>query len=490
MTKSVSRHHDVVIAGLTSTASGVALVGVSTELDKSFEKKFGSKILDLAVDLGANPEPDSVVVLPSANHRVVVVGLGDPDVDPERIRQAVSNASRRVSKIQGAAGLTVAVSLELSDPELLQAAGEAAILGQYEGAKVSIESKPSAIKGFEIISASAKAEAKQAISKAKIIADAVCAARDLVNTPPNLLYPESFVSEAKTLVKNQRIDVEVLDEKALEKGGYGGLMAVGGGSVRKPRLLRLDYSPRGAKTRLNLVGKGITFDSGGLDIKPADGMLTMKCDMAGAAAVVMAIQAIAALGLKIRVTAYAALAENLPSGSAYRPSDVLTMFDGQTVENYNTDAEGRLVLADALARSNGDNPDLVVDVATLTGACIVALGERCSGVIASDDQTADRVLDAAEMAGEEFWQLPLTNYTRRKLDSQIADIRSGGKTRYGGALVAGAFLQRFVDEGRPWAHLDIAGPAYNDGAPYDEMPSGGTGVGVRTLVALATSLAN
>ena len=279
----------------------------------------------------------------------------------------------------------------------------------------------------------------------------------------------------------------MLDEKVLERGGYGGLMAVGGGSDRGPRLVRFDYAPRGARGHLALVGKGITFDTGGLNLKTADGMYTMKSDMAGAAAVLAATRAIAELGLKVRVTTYAAMAENMPSGTAYRPSDVLTMFGGTTVENVNSDAEGRLVMADALVRAGQDRPDLIVDVATLTGACMVALGERVAGLMTNADEAADRVLDAAESAGEAFWQLPIPEGTRSKLDSKVADLRSGGN-RYGGALTAAAFLQTFVPDDILWAHLDIAGPAFNDEGPYDYVPTGGTGMAVRTLVALAQSL--
>jgi leucyl aminopeptidase len=215
-------------------------------------------------------------------------------------------------------------------------------------------------------------------------------------------------------------------------------------------------------------------------------MYTMKCDMSGAATVISAIQVIAELNLKIAVTVYAAMAENMPSGSAQRPSDVITMYGGTTVENYNSDAEGRLVMADALARATEDKPDLLVDVATLTGACVVALGERTAGLMASDDQTADRLLDAAEAAGEAFWQLPITDEVGEQLTSKVADIKSGG-ARWGGALTAAAFLQRFTNH-IDWAHLDIAGPAFNEKEPYDYVPSGGTGVALRTLVALAQSL--
>jgi leucyl aminopeptidase len=280
----------------------------------------------------------------------------------------------------------------------------------------------------------------------------------------------------------------VLDDKALARAGYGGILAVGSGSSRPPRLVRLSYAPRGATTHLALVGKGITFDSGGLNIKPGDSMYTMKCDMAGAAAVIAATDAIARLGLKVKVTTYAALAENLPSDTAYRPSDVLTMYGGKTVENGNTDAEGRLVMADAIVRACEDKPDLVIDVATLTGAVVVALGDRTAGLMASDDATADKILDAAEVAGEDFWQLPIPRDIRSKLDSKVADLRSTANERGAGALVAAAFLRDFVADGIGWAHLDIAAPAFLEGTPHGYVSTGGTGVGVRTLVALATAL--
>ncbi|MFD0867241.1 leucyl aminopeptidase, partial [Tessaracoccus lubricantis] len=387
------------------------------------------------------------------------------------------------------AGLAVAVSLELSDPELIQAAGEGALLGAYRFTPIKAEPGPAPIESVTVVSPVASSAAKAAVESAAVVTEAVCQARTWTNTPPNLLYPETFAEAARAYLKDQKVTVEVLDEKALEKGGYGGILAVGGGSARKPRLVRMSYAPRGATAHLALVGKGITFDSGGLDIKPAGQMAGMKFDMSGAAAVIAAVHAIAETGLRIKVTGYAALAENLPSGTSYRSSDVLTMFDGQTVENYNTDAEGRLVMADAIGRAAQDSPDLIVDVATLTGACMVALGLRTGGLITNGEETSDLLLDAAESAGEDFWELPLTDYVRGLLKSTVADMRSGASNRWGGALVAGAFLERFVPEGIGWAHLDIAGPAENPEEAYGYTPKGGTGVGVRTLVALAAHLA-
>jgi leucyl aminopeptidase len=382
------------------------------------------------------------------------------------------------------------VSLGTADSDQLSAVAEGALLGSYQYQPISAApGNGGKIAAITVVHASAVKDAA-ITSAAQIVAQAVVTVREWVNIPANLLYPESFAEQVRTLVRDSKIAVDVLDETELSRGGYGGLMAVGGGSSRPPRLVRLSYSPRGANFHLALVGKGITFDTGGLNLKPAEGMYTMKCDMAGAAAVFAAAHAIADLGLKIKVTAYGALAENMPSGSAYRPSDVLTIYGGKTVENGNSDAEGRLVMADALARSKEDQPDLVVDVATLTGACVIALGERTAGLMASDDQTADLVLNAAQAAGEEVWRLPIPSEIRGKLDSKVADLRSTTGDRWAGALVAAAFLREFVADGTPWAHLDIAGPGFFDGKPYGYVAPGGTGVGVRTLIALARRLAS
>ncbi len=491
LVRSRPRDTDALVVGLAEAAGAPTLVGLPDDLDKAFAKRFGTTVAKQAASLGATPRLGTTVVLPGPDGlRVVVVGLGDVDVTPEQIRRAAGNAVRAVAKLAIDGPLTVAVSLDAIEPEVIKGAAEGALLGAYVAARIGATPAASAIDKLVLLSSSTKAEAKDAVEMAGVVARAVCQTRDWVNAPPNLLYPETLADQAKDWAKESRlgISVEVFDDGALERDGFGGILAVGGGSARKPRLVRYSYSPRGAKFHLALVGKGITFDSGGVDIKTADAMHTMKCDMAGAAAVLAATRAIAELGLRIRVTAYAALAENLPSGTAYRPSDVLTMYGGKTVENGNTDAEGRLVLADAIARASQDAPHMIVDIATLTGACIAALGRRVGGLMASDDQAADHVLDAAEAAGEAFWQLPIPDDVADRLASDIADLRSAKTPMVGGALMAAGFLREFVGDGIPWAHLDIAGPGYNGEAAYDYVPAGGTGVGVRTLVALAQSL--
>ena len=488
LSATVGKDPGVLVVGLAETSDGDLLVGLPDEVGKSFTKALGADVATVAKQLGAVTKTGKTVLLPGAGGlKLVVVGVGPIDVTPEQVRRAAGAAVRLVAGLPSDAPKSVTISLETSEPQVIKGAAEGALLGAYSYRPVS-PSVPG-IGEIVLVSAKPRTESKQAVELAAVTAGAVVLARDWVNAPANDLYPESFAEAAKAVARNAKIGVEVWDDKALEREGFGGLMAVGGGSHRLPRLVKVSYAPRGAKFHLALVGKGITFDTGGVNLKPADGMYTMKSDMAGAASVLAAASAIAQLGLKIRVTAWAAMAENMPSGAAYRPSDVLTIYGGKTVENGNSDAEGRLVMADALVKACEEHPNLVVDVATLTGACIVALGERVAGLMARDDQTADLVLDAAEAAGEQFWQLPIPEDARPKLESKVADLRSTGD-RPGGALTAAAFLSEFVPAEIPWAHLDIAGPSFNNGAAYDYTPADATGMSVRTLVALAHVLAN
>jgi leucyl aminopeptidase len=333
---------------------------------------------------------------------------------------------------------------------------------------------------------------KSVFQEAQIIAESVKNVRNLVNTPPSHMYPETFADYVKKSFKrNAKLTVEILEEKALKKQGYGALIGVGQGSVNPPRFVRLAYKSRGADFHLALVGKGITFDTGGISLKPPSSMHTMKCDMAGAATVIEAFRAIMQLDLKINVSAYAALAENMPSATAQRPSDVVTTFGGKTVEVLNTDAEGRLVLADALGRAQKDKPDLIIDIATLTGAATVALGSRTAGIMANKEEARDQVFASAKETGETMWPMQIPEETRTILDSKTADIANVGFTPNpaGGMMVGAAFLQEFVDENIAWVHIDIAPPAFNEGAAYGYNGFGGTGVGVRTLVHLAQKLA-
>lgn len=486
LSPAVGKDPGTLVVGLAETSEGDILIGLPDDLGKSFTKTLGTDVATIARQLGGSSKAGkTVLVAGPSGWRIVVVGVGPIDVTPEQVRRAAGAAVRLVAGLPAPAPHVVTLSLETAEPQVIKGAAEGALLGAYSYRKGS----GAGVGQLVLVSQNKRPEARQALDLAVATSAAVDLAREWVNLPGNDLFPESFAELVKPVAKNAKLGLEVWDDKALEREGFGGIVAVGGGSVRKPRLVKLTYAPRGAKFHLALVGKGITFDAGGLNLKPGEGMYTMKCDMAGAAAVIAATVAIAELGLRIRVTTFAALAENLPSGSAYRPSDVLTMYGGKTVENGNSDAEGRLVMADALVKASEEQPSLVIDVATLTGACMVALGERVAGLMARDDETADLILDAAEAAGEQFWQLPIPEDARPKLDSKVADLKSTGD-KYGGALTAAAFLSEFVPEETPWAHLDIAGPSFNSGAAYDYTPAGGTGVGVRTLVALAHALAN
>ncbi|MDQ3973706.1 MAG: leucyl aminopeptidase, partial [Actinomycetota bacterium] len=314
-----------------------------------------------------------------------------------------------------------------------------------------------------------------------VVADAVSLARDLVNEPPAAKRPPALAERVAAVARDAGLEVRVLDEEALAEGGFGGILGVGQGSAAPPRLVELSHSPPGATGHVLLAGKGITFDSGGLSLKPTDGMKTMKSDMSGAAAVAAAMSVLARLGVSTKVTGLLALAENMPSGQAIRVSDVLTHRGGTTVEVLNTDAEGRLVLADALAYGAESRPDAMIDLATLTGAQVVALGSKIAGLMGSDDALLGELEAAANAAGEQVWRLPLPAAYAEHLKSEVADLKNIGKGREAGALVAGLFLKEFT-QGLPWAHLDIAGPAFSEDGDDHYTPKGASGFAVRTLL--------
>ncbi|MDN5796609.1 MAG: leucyl aminopeptidase [Intrasporangium sp.] len=415
--------------------------------------------------------------------RVVLAGAGELADGPaaathEHVRQAVGAATRGLEK-----KTKVAVVVPNASPDLLAAVAEGAALGAYTPAKAGSTSTPKA-QGITVLGPT-DGPARKAIKRAAAIGSAVAYARDLVNQPPNLLFPESFVTSLGEHVKGTKVKLKSLDLKQLRAGGYGGIVGVGQGSVNEPRLAVLTYAPARPKAKLAFVGKGITFDSGGLCIKPADGMLTMKSDMAGAAAVAAAVLAIAELGLPVAVTGYLGIAENMPSGTAQRPSDVVTMRGGKTVEILNTDAEGRMVLGDCIALAGEGGPDAIVDIATLTGAQVIALAGTAA-VMGRGEQFRARIVAAADVVGEAVWPMPLPSELRPSLDSPNADIAHKGG-REGGMLTAGIFLGEFVPEGIDWGHIDIAGPSFNDKSAHGYTPKGGTGFGVRTLVGLAES---
>ena len=418
---------------------------------------------------------------------VVVVGLGDANdgLGVETIRRAAGAAVRALA---GVADIAVAIGAP-DDTAVLAAVAEGAALGAYAFHDYKTGEVTAPVRRVRVRAASTAAN-RAALARAGVIGSTVATVRDLVNMAPADLYPASFAERAVAMGKEAGCTVQVLDERALRRGGYGGILGVGAGSSHSPRLVRMTYRPASPadrptarpRARVALVGKGITFDTGGYNIKvPMSG--SMKHDMAGAATVLAATVAAARLGLPIEVIATAAMAENKVSSTGYLPSDVLTIRGGKTVEIDNTDAEGRLVLADAITRAAEDQPAFLIEASTLTGGALVALGQRTAGVMGSDDMRR-QVVAAGEVAGESIWPMPLLPELRPGLDSPVADLRNSTGERYGQMLVGGLFLAEFVPAGLPWAHLDIAGPAWNSGAPYGYTPKGGTGYGLRTMLTL------
>lgn len=486
---------DAIVIGVAKGAgskSGNLVVAPGAE---TVDKAYDGRLAGVLETLGASGAEGEVTKLPApAGFKaplVLAVGLGaEPEegdgYGAEALRRAAGAAARALAGAKKAA-----FAFPLTDAADAGAIGEGALLGAYafdaykENAKDPKSNGKAPLAEVSLLGGKPRdKEHKAAIERATAVCEELNRARDLINTPPNDLDPEAFAAVAQTAAKEHGIKVQVLDEKALEKGGYGGILGVGIGSAAGPRLVKLSYTSPGADKTLAFVGKGITYDSGGISLKPAGHNETMKCDMSGAAAVFAAVVAAARLGLAVNVTGWLALAENMPSGSATRPGDVLRMYSGKTVEVLNTDAEGRLVLADALWAASAEQPDAIVDVATLTGAMVLALGNRTFGVMANDDAFRAAIVDAAEEVGEESWPMPLPEHLRKGMDSPTADIANMGE-RMGGGLVAGLFLREFVGEGITWAHLDIAGPAFNESGPFGYTPKGGTGSAVRTLVRLA-----
>ncbi|MEP6696034.1 MAG: leucyl aminopeptidase [Pseudonocardiales bacterium] len=485
-----------VVIGIAQCDTGPVLAPGADSLDAAMKGRLLPALEALGAS-GKEAEVTKLATLGTADVPVVVaVGLGAADADgrfrTESVRRAAGAAVRALS---GTA--TVATTLGLvngDDESTLRAAGEGALLGSYDFDRYRLLSRDghkAPVGGITLVVGKARNRgAKAAVARSSALAAAAGLARDLVNTAPNDLHPADLAAAARGAAQRAGVIFEVLDEKALAKRGFGGILAVGNGSANPPRLVHLTYRGPKAKTSLGLVGKGITFDSGGISIKPANAMNLMKSDMAGAAAVVAAVCAAADLGLALDVDAWVPMAENMPGGAAYRPGDVVTMYGGRSVEVLNTDAEGRMILADALVRAAEDNPDYLVETSTLTGAAVIALGHRVSAVM-GEEALCRRVEAAGERSGEPMWEMPLPEEIRGGMDSPIADISQINATwdRGAGMLVAGTFLSEFVPEGLPFAHIDIAGPAYNALAPHGYTPKGGTGVPVRTLVELMEDLA-
>ena len=475
---------DILVVGLTKVNNKLQIESNGAQLESV-------SLLATLTAIGATAKADEVIKLPGKNTKLVILtGLGDgsSNLNAETLRRAAGAAAR---ELHGNKMATFA--LPHKSVVELSAIAEGAALGAYTFTEFLGNTKAEQKAPLGSVSVYSKftetAQAKAAAKRAEIIAEQTFLVRDLINTPPSHLTPDSFSQRLKKLSSKYGVKAEIFTDTALKKSGFGGIIAVGQGSANPPRLLHVTYSPAKAKKRYAFVGKGITFDTGGLALKPANGMEAMKSDMSGAAAVIGAVFAIAQLKLPIAVDGWAPLAENMVSDNATRPSDVITIYGGKTVEVLNPDAEGRLVLADALVKAaevgkKSGGLDGIIDVATLTGAQVVALGTRTSAVMTNNEEFSSQFLLAAEIAGESFWPMPLPVELRASLDSPVADLANIGD-RMGGMLVAGLFLKEFIDPQTPWLHLDIAGPAYNEKNAHGYTPVGGTGIGLRSLVQLA-----
>ena len=413
---------------------------------------------------------------------VVVLGFGDgAKVTAETFRRAgaaLTKAAWRATDV--AVDVLDALPDGLDAPTAARAFAEGVALAAYRFETYKSDGKPCRIKRVTVVGGP-PARVQTALDRAAVVVDAVMLARDLVNEPAASVTPKRLAEVAAEVAKRGGLEVRILDEKAMRAERLGAILGVAQGSDEPPRLIELVYEPEGrARGHVALVGKGITFDSGGLSIKTADGMTTMKTDMGGGAAVIAAMGALRALGVRTKVTAYVPATENMPGGRAVKPGDVLRARNGKTIEVLNTDAEGRLVLADALSLAVEAQPDAIVDIATLTGAQVVALGKRIAALMGTDDALLEQVQSAAERAGEPMWPMPLPDDYRSHIDSEVADIKNTGVTGQAGTLAGGLFLKEFTAD-IPWAHIDIAGPARAD-KDDGYLTQGGTGYGVRTLI--------
>ena len=485
---------DVLVIGLVNGAEGDSppqpVVGDGL-LDDTQLSEISASLTAVGASAGAGEVSRIVAPASIGAASILAVGMGARSAldEPDTVRRAAGVAARNLTGVERA--LTTLSTVDIG------AAAEGFFLGAYrfeEFRSDKTRSTKAPLASVALLPGGATGDAPRRdpaaeLDRARSIATAVAVARDFVNTPPSHLYPEEFADRARALGESAGLEVEILDDTALIEQGYGGIVGVGKGSSRLPRLVRLAYRSGATDAKkVALVGKGVTFDTGGISIKPAAGMENMTSDMGGAAAVVATVVLAAQLGVGVDVTATVPMAENMPSSTAQRPGDVLTQYGGITVEVINTDAEGRLILADAIVRACADDPDYLIDTATLTGAQMVALGTRTPGVMGTDD-FRDRVAGISRRIGENGWAMPFPEELSADLKSRVADLANVTNHRWGGMLSAGIFLREFVAEGVEWAHIDVAGPAFNTGGPWGYTPKGGTGVPVRTMISVIEDIA-
>jgi len=479
---------DILVIGLSHRDGKLSIESGPTSLNSK-------SLLASLEDVGATGKADEVIKIPFSSPRMIVAtGLVQTasEYSPETLRRAAGAATRSIAGHKSAD-----FSFPHKSAAAFAAIAEGVALGAYNfidfRGSTLVEQKTPLASAVILSKIGATAQGKDSLNRAQIVSKYTHLVRNLVNTPPSHLTPASFADSMKKLATSLKLKTEIYSETVLKSKGFGGITGVGQGSANPPRLFHLSYTPTSGKpkARIALVGKGITFDSGGLALKPAAGMEAMKCDMAGAASIVATILAAAELKLPVAIDGWAALAENMPSDTAQRPSDVITIYGGKTVEVLNPDAEGRLVMADALVKAQevgnkAGGLDVLIDVATLTGAQGVALGSRTSAVMTNNDALSQKFMKASEASGEMFWPMPLPEELRASIDSPVADLANIGD-RQGGMLVAGLFLREFVEPTTPWLHLDIASPAFNEKAAHGYTGVGGTGVSVRTILTLIES---
>ena len=467
---------DAIAVGAFDDKGVAALEDNAKSLDDALDGALTSYLAerDFKASVGATEVvPTLSRIAPKA---VLIAGLGARDrLSTTTIRKAAGAAAKRLSD-----RAIVATTLSAATDDGARAVVEGFVLGTYRYTRFKSDPKPAKTERVILLGGNQK-DAEQGAT----LAEAASLARDLQNEPPNSLTPDALARKAAEVADVNGLECSIWAENEIEKRGFGGLLAVARGSINPPRFIELRYAPKKPTRRVCLVGKGVTFDSGGLSLKPANSMETMKSDMTGAAAVIAAMSALKRFDCQIEVTGLIPTTENLPGGDSTKPGDVITHYNGKTTEVNNTDAEGRLILADALGYASEKDPDVIVDVATLTGGIMIALGTRISGMFANDDSLSAELMDAAEAAGEPMWLMPLADDFKKDLDSEVADMKNSGP-RWGSAIVGAIFLKQHVKEGIPWAHLDIAGTDWAE-KPHELGPKGGTGVMARTLITWLTS---
>ncbi len=474
---------DVFVVGVLQAGKVHALSPSLHALDGAL----GGALSKLAAKEEFTGKRDQTLSLPTLGRipaeKVILLGLGERrSIGAAEVRTFAAKAARAAN---GEKASSMALSVPAGLEGELRAVGEGLELGAYRFTKyLTGDRKPKASLASVVVAAAGKLKpiAKAQLALGQKIGVAVNLSRDLSNEPSNVIYPETFAHAAEAVAKANGLKIQVFDFKEIRRRGMKLIDAVGRGSSHEPRFVHMSWAPKGAKKKLVFIGKGITFDSGGLSIKPAAGMGEMKHDMSGAANVVALMAAVAALKPKVEVHAIAALAENMPDGNAYRPGDIWGSLDGKSVEIINTDAEGRLVLADALAYARALSPDLIVDNATLTGACVVALGNTCSGWYSNDEATAREFAAAAKESGEAMWRMPLLEELREQIKSDVADVKQTGE-RWGGSITAALFLREFAGDAK-WVHCDIAGPAALERPTAWMQAKGATGHAMLTFIAL------